>query len=139
MLIVLDHPEISDGLTKLVALFGVLDRIVHANLGAAHRPHTQLESAHIEYVERDLMPLADLSQQVLDRYLYVVERYLHRRGTLYPQFLFFGTDGQSFVIFLDDETGELLAVHLCENDVQIGETASTGSIRCKYKRHTIGQ
>ena len=69
------------------------------------------------------MTLADLAEQVLRRHVHVLEDHRRRRRAVQAHLVFFLAAGDAAERALDDERGELLAVHFREDDEHVGEAA----------------
>src|SRR5690606_9664967 len=63
--LLLDEPELGDGLAELLALLGVALRQADEVLDAPGGAHGELEAADVEDAEGDVVALADLAEQVL--------------------------------------------------------------------------
>ena len=83
-------------------------------MGAAAAHRAQLEAREVEHVERDLVALADLAEDVLGRHLHVLEDQRGRRRAVQAHLVLFlaALDAEAA---LDQEGGELLAVDLGED------------------------
>ena len=68
-----DQPELGNGPSELLSLRRVLDARAQRPLHAAHGEGGQLQPADVEDVEGDLVPLADLPEDVFHRHLRVLE------------------------------------------------------------------
>ena len=68
-----DQAKLRDALAESLALFRIADGVLQRGARAAHAARAQLEAANVEDVERDHVALADLAQQVLDRYVAIVQ------------------------------------------------------------------
>ena len=77
---------------------------------AAHR--AELEAREVEHVERDLVALADLAEQVLRRHLHVLQDDRRRRGAVQAHLVLLLAARHAGERALDEERGEVLAVHL---------------------------
>ena len=73
-----DRPEAADLAFELDALIGILDTNTEGHLGRAGNACAKFEATYVEDVEGDLVALADLTEQVFDRHLAVVEDDLGR-------------------------------------------------------------
>ena len=100
-------------------LAGFADRALRA--AAAHR--AQLEAAEVQDVERDLVSLADLAEQVLRGHLHVLQNDRRRRRAVQAHLVLFLAARHAAERALDDEGGEVLAVDLGEDDEDVGEAA----------------
>ena len=90
---------------------------------AAHAGHAELEPPYVEHVERDVMALAGHAQQVLRRHLAVVEHQRAGRRAANAQLVLLGSHLETGVGRAPQECGELHAVDLGKNRVQVGEPA----------------
>ena len=109
--------DLSEGGARL----RVLRRLADGQLGAAGHARAQLEAPDVEDVERDLVALADLAQQVLFRDDRVLQDERPGGGALDARLLLLGAQAHAGRALVDDERGEVLAVHLRERDVDVGE------------------
>ena len=71
--LVLDRPEVGDWLAELPPLGRVAGRFPDGAARTPDRGRPELEAAVVEDVERDLVPLADLPEQVLRRHARILE------------------------------------------------------------------
>ena len=83
----------------------------------------QLEAAVVQHVERDLVALADLAEQVVRRHLRVLQDHRRRRRAVQAHLVFFLAGRDAGKRALDEERRELLAVDLGEDDEEVGEAA----------------
>jgi hypothetical protein len=86
---------------------------------AADAGHAQLEAAHIQHVEGDVVALAGLAQQVCSAG--ILQSCKHQRAggrAANSQLVLLGAHGQARRVALDEKRGELLAVNLGEDRVQ---------------------
>ena len=102
--------------------FGVLHRVVQRQAHARHVARAELDAAEVQHVERDLVPLADRAEHVLDRHLDVVEHQRGRRRAVEPELDLVAAADHAHAA-LDEERGELVAADLGEDGEQIGEAA----------------
>src|SRR5262249_51634217 len=107
-----DEIELGDGLAELLALPRESRAQLEAVLGAAERADAQLPAAHVEDVERDLVPLAGLPEQILGGNEAVLE--IERAGgaAADAELVLLGPDREPGRAALDEEGGELLPVDL---------------------------
>ena len=121
--LVLDGSEIADRLLELVAFVGVFDRNVRRGFGAAERHHAEFVTTDIQDVERDEVPLADGSEQVLLRNTHILEKHLTGARPLDTEFVLFRSERNARALALHDEAGEFIAIQLRENDENVRESA----------------
>ena len=91
------------------------------SLGSAGAPRPQLEAAEVQGVERDLVALADLAQEVLAGDHRIREDQGPRGAALDAGLLLLRAQAHARRSLLDHEGGEVLAVDLGEGDVDVGE------------------
>ena len=108
---------LPNALRSLAYAMAVLQR----GARAAHTSCAQLEAAHVQDVEGDDVAFADFAEHVLDWHFAVVEDERRGGGAANAHLLFFVADGEAGKILLDEECGELFAVHFGENGEQVGE------------------
>src|SRR5271165_4562120 len=116
-----DQSEVGDGLAEGLALFGVGDGMSQRRAPAADATRAQLEAAHVQNVEGDDVPLADVAQHVLHRHLAVVEDEWRGRGAANAHLLLLVADRETGEVLLHQESGKLFAVDLGEDGEQVGE------------------
>jgi hypothetical protein len=93
----------------------------HARAAGAHR--AELEPAEVERVERDLVPLADLAQDVVGGDLRVLQNDRRRRRAVQAHLVLFLARADAGKRAFDDERGEVLAVDLGKDDDDVGKAA----------------
>src|SRR5208337_1263574 len=81
----------------------------------------QLEAAHVQNREGDVMSLPDFSEYVLDWHLAVIKNEWASRGAPDAHLVLFRAHRKAREIALDDEGGELLSAHLSKHDEQVCE------------------
>jgi hypothetical protein len=113
---------------SLMAHVGVLDPLLQRALGCPGHRGAELEAPDVQYVEGDLVPLADLAEQVLDRYPGVVQDDLGGRGPFDAELLLLGSDAEPLRGALHEERGELFLVDLGEDRVEIGDAPVGGEL-----------
>ncbi len=118
-----DRAERRDRLAELLSLSCVASRLADRDLRAAtaHRP--ELEAREIEHVERDLVTLADLAEQVVRGNLDVLQNHRRRRRAVQPHLVLFLAVRDAVERAFDDERAEELAVDLGKDDIDVGESA----------------
>ena len=118
-----DRPERRDRPPELTPIRAVPCRLADCAPRTAHRRRGELEAAVVQHAEGDDVAPPDLAEHVLGRHAGVPEE--HRRGRRAEQahLVLLGAARHALERPLDDERGELLAVDLREDDVDIGETA----------------
>ena len=119
--LVADQAEVGDRSPEGGAAAGVLHRLGDDQLGPAGDARPELEAADVEDVEGDLVPLADLAQQVLPGDGGIGQDERPGGRALDAQLLLLRAQADAGGPFLDDEGGEVLAVDLGEDDVEVGE------------------
>ena len=117
--LVLDQAERRDGFPELLALAGVFDGGAQHVLGRAHGAGAEREAAEVENVEGDIGAFADLAEHVLDGHRRVLEDKAAGGGGLDAKLELLPAGGDTGEGFLDDEGGDVLAVHLGENNEDI--------------------
>ena len=98
--------EFGDLLSELAALRGVRCSRAQRPLHAAHREGRQLEPAHVEDVEGDLVALADLAEQVFRRDPRVLEDQGRGRAAADAELVLFAAGGEPRRAALDDQRAE---------------------------------
>ena len=121
--LLLDQAELADGFAERLALLRVADRICQRILRATDARRSQLEAADVQDVERDVVALADLAQQVSDRHLAVGEDQRAGGRAANAELVLLRAHGKARRVALDQEGGELFAVDLGEDREQIGKAA----------------
>jgi hypothetical protein len=91
----LDQAELGDGLAEGDALFGVANHVRQRVARAADAGHAQLEAAHVEHVEGDVVALAGLAQQVRGGDFAVLKHQRAGGGAANAQLVLFRADGQA--------------------------------------------
>ena len=90
---------------------------------AADAGSAQFEAADVQDVERDVVTLADLAEQVFGRHLAVRQDQRAGGGAADAELVLLRADREARRIALDEERGELLAVDLGEDREEVGEAA----------------
>src|ERR1019366_125543 len=121
--LLLDQAEFGDCLAEGLAFLGVADAVIQAVARAAYTSRAQLEAPDIQDVKRDVVSLADLAQQVLHRHLAIGQNQRAGGRSTDAELVFLRADRETRRITLDQEGGELLAIHLAEYREQVGEAA----------------
>ena len=124
--LVLDCAERRDGLTELLTLGRIFRRLADRDVGASAAHAAKLEAAEIQNVERDLVPLPDLAEQILRRHAHVLKNQRRRRGSVQTELVLFFSAADSRERALDDERGEMfsgIVDDLREDDEEIREAA----------------
>ena len=101
--LVLDRAERRDRLAELLALRRVARRFADRALRAAAAHRAELEAREVQHVERDLVSLADLAEQVLRRHLHVLEDQRRRRRAVQAHLVLFLAARDAAERALDDE------------------------------------
>src|SRR5262249_40232137 len=104
--LVLDRSERGDGLTECDPLPGVLNRIVESRFRPADRSGAQLRAADVQNVERNVMALADLPDNVLNWNLCVIQNERACGGSSQAHLVLFSAGRNAGIILLDDEAAE---------------------------------
>ena len=117
-----DGPKRRDGLTKLAAVGRVAHRFTNRHPGAAAAHAGELEPAVVEHVERDLVALAHLTEQVLCRHTCVLQNHGCRGRPVQSHLVFFLAVRHTGEVLLHDKCREVFAVNLGKHDVDVGET-----------------
>jgi hypothetical protein len=115
------QPEVGDGLSELLAVFGVAGGKLQRVFACAERAGCHLVASQIQRVERDVVRLADLAQQVLGGHEHILERHTPRAGTVQPDFMLLAPQVDARRRALHQKRSELLAVELGEHGEQVGE------------------
>src|ERR1039458_4784117 len=121
--LLLDQAEFGDGLAERLALLGVADAVLEAVARPPHTSRTQLEAPDVQNVKRDMVPLANLAQQVLHRHLAIGQNQGAGGRAADAQLMLFGANRETRRLAFDQEGRKLLAIHLGEYREQIGEAA----------------
>jgi hypothetical protein len=79
-----NQPEVGDRLPELLAVFGVAGGKLQRVFARAERTGSHLVAPQIQRVERDVVRLADLAQQVLGGHEHILERHTPRAGAVQP-------------------------------------------------------
>ena len=116
-------PKVTIGCPNCRRPAAYLRGFAQRGLRAAGAHRRQLEAAVIEHVERDLVPAADLAEQILRRHAGVLQEDGCRRRAVKAHLVFFLTTRDAGESTLDQEGRELLAVDLREDHEEIGEAA----------------
>ena len=90
---------------------------------AADAGRAQLEASDVQNVERDVMALADLAEQVLHGHLAVGQDQRAGGRAADAELVLLRADREPGGAALDDERRELLAIDLGEDGEDVGETA----------------
>ena len=106
--LVLDRAEAGDRLAELPPRRGVFRALADRPVRTAAAHGAQLETREVEHVERDLVPLADLTEDVVGRHFHVLENQRGRRRAVEAHLVLFlaALDAKRA---LHEEGGELLA------------------------------
>ena len=121
--LVLDRPERRDRLSELFSLRRISRRLADRAPGASAAHRAELETAEVEHVERDLVALADLAEDVVGRHLDVLKKDRGRRRAVQAHLVLFLPAPDARKRPFDDERREQLAVHFREHDEEVGEAA----------------
>ena len=118
-----DRAEARDRHPELVALGGVAHRLADREVGAPGGGHRELEAPVVQGVERDLVPLADLAEHVPGRHADVLQDDRRGRRAVQAHLVLFLAGRHARPGPFHQERGELLAVDLGEDDVEVREAA----------------
>ena len=91
--------------------------------GAADARRAELEPAEVEHVERHFMAFADLAEHIRRRHARILQQQRGRRRAVQSHLVFFMAAADAGKRTLDDERGEVLAVHFRKHDKHVGEPA----------------
>src|SRR5208282_521687 len=116
------QPEIADRLAERFALLGVRNGAFDRNPRSTHAHRAKFETSHVQNVEGDDVPLADLAQQILHRDLAVIQNNGTGGRSANAHLVLFGADGKPRKCLFHEEGGKFLAINLRENSKKIGET-----------------
>ena len=102
----------------------VLRRVSQRRARAARAHGAQLEPAVVQHVERDLVALADFTQQVVRRHARILQDHCRSRRAVQAHLVFFLAGADARKRAFDDEGGEEGAVNLGEHDEEVGKAAA---------------
>ena len=106
----LDQAKLRDCFAECVALLGVADHARQRVPRAADAGNGQLEPAHVEHVECDVMALAGLAQQILFGNFAILQHQRAGGGAANSQLVFFSADGEPRRVALDQKCRKFFAV-----------------------------
>jgi hypothetical protein len=104
--LLLDEPELGDGFAEGLAIDGVANAVVERNASAADGCISEFVAADVEDVERDVMALADLSEEVRGGDDAIVKDERAGGAAANAELVLFFPYGESGSAPLDEEGGE---------------------------------
>ncbi len=111
----MDLPNALRSLAYWMALLQAVAR-------AADAGRAQLEAADVQDVERDVVALAGLAQQIFHGHLAIGQNQRAGGGAADAELVLLGADGEAGRAALDEEGREFFAVDLGEDGEEVGET-----------------
>ena len=118
-----DGAERGDRLAELPTARGVLRRFAEGRLAATRAHGAKLQSPEVEHVEGHLVTLANLPQQVGRGHRHLLQDDRRRRRAVQAHLVLFLAAADPAKGPFDDEGGEVFAVHLGEDNHDVGKTA----------------
>ena len=115
-------PKLAIGRPNWWRFCGVPRRLADRRRRAAAGRDRQLEPAVVQGIERDLVPPADFTKDVLGRHPDVLEDDGGGRGAVQAHLVLLAAGAHPGVAPFHEKGGELLAVDLGEDDEEIGES-----------------
>ncbi|KAI3480412.1 hypothetical protein L1887_57426 [Cichorium endivia] len=123
----LDQLELADALAELLAVVDIRNDQVHARLHDAGRAAGEDHALVVQAAHQHLHAAVELAEDVLRRYLDVVEEQFAGVGTAHAQLVELVAAGEAFPVTLDDECGDavraLVQVGLGVDHVGVGVRA----------------
>src|SRR5262245_55383077 len=116
--------EFGDRLAELLALAGVLDRMVERALRQADHLRADADAPLVERFDRNLVALADLAEDVVARHGAVLEQQLARAAGADPELVFLPANREARKTALHEKGGDSAVtgrwIHRSEHDDEIG-------------------
>ena len=119
--------KLSDGLTELLAGFGIFQRHIEGTLRRAQRTGGNVQAATIQPHHGEFKALAFFANAVLNRHAAIFKNHLCGRLIVPTHFLFIGTERKTRRAFFNNEATDALCPFVTgahHSDINIGDAAA---------------